>query len=513
MNLLRALSTIGGMTLLSRILGFVRDFVIARMLGAGSVTDAFFVAFRIPNLLRRLFAEGAFSQAFVPILAEYKNKRLPEETHQLVSRVATLLGLVVAVVAVVGMIFTPFIIWASAPGFIQNPAKFELTVTLTRITFPYIFFMALVALGGGILNTWSRFTIPAVTPVLLNLSFIVMALWASPYFSQPVMALGWAVILGGVLQLALQLKPLANIGMLPRWDLYWRDPGVNRILKLMAPAILGVSVSQISLLINTVFASFLPNGSVSWLYYADRLMEFPSGMLGVALGTVLLPSLSKLHSQKAEAHFSSMLDWGIRLCLLLTLPAALSLALLGIPLIVTLFYYGAFSAESVMQTRLALAAYSVGLVGIIMVKILAPAFYARQDVKTPVRFGILTLIATQLMNLVFIFWLHLNHAGLALSIGLGACLNASLLLWKLKHRQIYLPSSGWLPFLGKLVLALLVLGSALWWGVGAEHAWFDKSKGERIIHLFALVFGGAVLYCATLFALGFRLKDFKRHAA
>ena len=310
MNLLKALATISGMTLLSRILGFVRDFVIARSFGAGMATDAFFVAFRLPNLLRRLFAEGAFSQAFVPILSEYKNRRSVEETRALIDHVATFLGLAVALVALVGIIFSPAVILATAPGFSDNTDKFALTVALTRITFPYIFFMALVALAGGILNSWSRFSVPAFTPVLLNLSFIVMALFAAPYFHPPVLALAWAVFIGGVLQLALQIPSLRKIGMLPRLRLNTRDPGVRRILKLMGPATLGVSVAQISLLINTVFASFLPTGSVSWLYYADRLMEFPSGLLGAALGTILLPSLSRLHAEGRPAEFSALLDWG-----------------------------------------------------------------------------------------------------------------------------------------------------------------------------------------------------------
>ena len=511
MNLLRALTSISGMTLLSRILGFVRDFVIARMLGAGAVTDAFFVAFRIPNLLRRLFAEGAFSQAFVPILAEYKNKRTAQETHQLVSRVATILGLCVAGVSILGILGAPFIIWASAPGFLANPEKFELTVSLTRLTFPYIFFMALVALAGGVLNTWSRFNIPAFTPVMLNLSFIVMALFVSPYFAVPVKALGWAVLLGGMLQLAIQLRPLAKIGMLPRFDWHWKDEGVRRVLKLMAPAILGVSASQISLLLNTIFASNLASGSVSWLYYADRLMEFPSGMLGVALGTVLLPSLSKLHAQEDHADFSNLLDWGLRLCLMLTLPAALALALLGVPLISTLFFYGQFSWEAVLQTRWALLAYSIGLTGMIMVKILAPAFYARQDVKTPVRIGMMTLVATQLMNLLFIS--HLQHAGLALSIGLSACFNAGTLWWILKKRMIYCAVPGWHLFLGKLLIALFIMGCVLYFGMGEEAAWQTKSAFMRLIHTSALVLGGMAAYFIALYALGFRLKHFKRQAA
>ena len=481
MNLLRALATVSGMTLLSRILGFVRDFVVARAFGAGVETDAFFVAFRLPNLLRRMFAEGAFSQAFVPILAEYKNKRGPEETQTLINHVASALGLVVLAVSILGAFAAPAIIYATAPGFSANAAKFDLTVQLTRITFPYIFFMSLVALSGGVLNTWSRFAIPAFTPVLLNLSFIGMALFAAPYFDSPIMALGWAVFIGGLAQVLLQIRPLAQIGMLPRFSLSFKDPGVRRILKLMAPAILGVSVSQISLLINTVFASFLPSGSVSWLYYADRLMEFPAGMLGVALGTILLPSLSKMHADKDTVEFSSLLDWGLRLTLMLTLPASVALAMLAVPLITTLFYHGAFGADDVYATRTALIAYSAGLAGLILVKVLAPAFYARQDIRTPVRIALLTLATTQLMNLVFIG--PLKHAGLALSIGLASCINAGLLYRGLRQRGVYTPQPGWGMFFGKLLVALAVLASSVWFAMGPNHFFLLLAVAYPIIDL------------------------------
>jgi putative peptidoglycan lipid II flippase len=511
MNLLRALATVSAMTLLSRILGFVRDFVIARAFGAGMATDAFFVAFRLPNLLRRMFAEGAFSQAFVPILAEYKNRHGPQEAQHLVNRVATLLSLVVATISVLGIIAAPLIIYVSAPGFAADADKFDLTVALTRITFPYILFMSLVALAGGVLNTWSRFAIPAFTPVLLNLSFIGMALFAAPWFDPPILALAWAVFIGGALQLLLQLRPLARIGMLPRFDLKLSDPGVRRVMTLMLPAMLGVSVAQISLLINTIFASFLESGSVSWLYFADRLMEFPAGLLGAALGTILLPSLSRLHAGGKGEEFSATLDWGLRLTLMLTLPAALALAILATPLISTLFQHGAFGAADVLQTRLALMAYSVGLTGLIMVKILAPGFYARQDIRTPVKFALITLAATQLMNLAFI--VPLKHTGLALSIGLAALLNAGMLLRGLRVRAIYTPLPGWTGFGGRLAVALVVLGTVLWLGMGAETEWLERPSSQRILHLTALVCSGAAAYFATLFALGFRLRDFRRQAA
>ncbi len=511
MNLLRALVTVSGLTLISRILGFARDFVIARTFGAGMATDAFFVAFRLPNLLRRMFAEGAFSQAFVPILAEYRNRHGDAEAHQLINRVATVLGLVVTAISLLGILAAPFIIYISAPGFSAEPDKFALTVELTRITFPYILFMSLVALAAGVLNTWSRFAIPAFTPVLLNISFIVMALFAAPWFDPPVLALAWAVFIGGILQVLLQLRPLARIGMLPRFDLKLSDPGVRRVVTLMLPAMLGVSVAQISLVINTIFASFLQSGSVSWLYYADRLMEFPAGLLGVALGTILLPSLSRLHADERPEAFSAMLDWGLRLTLMLTLPAALALAMLAVPLISTLFQHGAFGADDVMQTRLALIAYSVGLTGLIMVKILAPGFYARQDIRTPVKFAIITLIATQLMNLAFI--IPLQHAGLALSIGLASLLNAGLLLRGLLRRGVFRPQPGWMGFSLRLLGALCVLGAVLWFGAGETELWLSQGALERALRLTMLVLAGIAAYFASLFALGFRVKDFRKRGA
>lgn len=511
MNLLRTLATVSSLTLLSRILGFIRDFVIARAFGAGMLTDAFFVAFRLPNLLRRLFAEGAFSQAFVPLLAEYRNQRGTNETHQLVNRVATALFLIVMTVAALGVIGAPLLIQLTAPGFADDTDKFALTVTLTRITFPYILFMALVALSAGILNTWGRFALPAFTPVLLNLSFIGMTLFAAPYFDPPVLALAWAVFLGGVLQLALQLPALKRIGILPRFDFAPHDPGVRRVLKLMAPAVLGVSVAQISLVINTIFASFLVSGSVSWLYYADRLMEFPAGLLGAALGTILLPSLSKAHTSANPQEFSALLDWGLRLTFMLTLPAALSLAILAVPLISTLFQHGAFTASDVLQTRQALVAYSIGLIGLILVKVLAPGFYARQNIKTPVKIALVTLAATQAMNLAFIT--PLQHAGLALSIGLASCLNAALLFRGLRRQDDYLPSPGWVKFFLKLSIALALLGVTLWFGMGQEARWLVAPAVGRITHLAVVVAAGIGVYFGTLWLLGFRLQDFRKRGA
>jgi putative peptidoglycan lipid II flippase len=511
MNLLKALATVSGMTLISRILGFVRDFVIARTFGAGMVTDAFFVAFKLPNLLRRLFAEGAFAQAFVPIFGEYVSKGDATKAKQLVDHVATLLFLIVLVVTLIGMAAAPLLVYISAPGFAADSSKFALTVELTRLTFPYILFMSLVALSGGVLNTWSRFAVPAFTPVLLNLSFIGMALFAAPYFVQPVMALGWAVFLGGALQLGFQLPSLQRIGMLPHFSLDWKDPGVRRILRLMAPAVLGVSVAQVSLLINTIFASFLDTGSVSWLYYADRLMEFPAGMLGATLGTILLPSLSKYHASDKFDDYSRLLDWGLRLTLLLAAPSALALAIIAVPLISTLFHHGAFTADDVFKTRDALVAYSVGLLGLILVKVLAPGFYARQNVRTPVKIALFTLFVTQVLNFALIGWL--KHAGLALSIGLAACLNAALLYRGLRRHGIYSPQPGWPIFYVKLALAMLVMGATLWFAGGDAADWLRWSLTERLQRLTVIVILGAAVYFATLWVAGFRLRDFKRRAA
>ncbi len=508
MNLLKALATVSGMTLLSRILGFVRDTVIARVFGAGLATDAFFVAFKIPNFLRRLFAEGAFSQAFVPILSEYKSRRGENETRDLIDYVSGLLALALFVVTLLGVLAAPWIIYISAPGFAEDPAKFNLTVDLLRITFPYILFISLTALAGCILNTMSRFAVPAFTPVLLNLSFIVFTLWLTPYFDPPVKALAWAVFAGGVLQLAFQVPFLLRLRVMPRFKLTFRHEGMRRVLRQMGPALFGVSVGQISLLLNVIFASFLLTGSVSWLYYADRLMEFPAGMLGAALGTILLPSLSKHYATQSSEKYSALLDWGLRLTFLLAVPAAAGLALLAMPLIITLFMYGAFSIADAEATRAALMAYSIGLLGLILVKVLAPAFYARQDIRTPVKIAVVTLVVTQLMNFAFIG--PFKHAGLALATGLGSCLNAALLYYLLHKRRIHVPQTGWAIFLLKLLLAVCAMAAALWLAAGDGQRWVSAGAMLRIVWLSGVITLGAGVYFATLWLLGFRLRDFSR---
>jgi len=508
MNLLKSLATISSLTLVSRILAFVRDVLIARIFGAGMATDAFFVAFKLPNLLRRLFAEGAFSQAFVPIFGEYRNRRGHEETQLLVDHVTTMLAIILFAVTLIGIIAAPILVYISAPGFLKDTAKFDLTVQLLRITTPYIFFISLVAVSAGILNTYNKFWVPAFAPILLNICFIGAALWLAPYFHPPILALAWAVFVAGIVQLAFQIPFLKKIGMLPNIRFSLKDAGMRRVIRQMGPAVFGVSIAQISLIINTIFASFLVAGSVSWLYYADRLMEFPSGILGVALGAILLPSLSKCHADNNTAEYSRLLDWGLRLTIMLTLPAALALGMIAVPLLSTFFQRGAFDAHDVLMTSYALIGYSVGLIGLILVKILAPGFYAKQDIRTPVKIGIVTLIATQAMNALFIGWIQ--HAGLALSIGLGACLNSSILFYYLRKSGIYQPEPGWAKFFFKVTIAVAALAITLWFGMGSEQSWLTGSGWTRILRLSELVTGGVLVYFAVLAALGFRPRDFSK---
>ena len=511
MNLLKSLAAVSSMTLFSRVLGFARDAIVARVFGAGMATDAFFVAFKLPNLLRRIFAEGAFSQAFVPILAEYKSKQGEEATQIFVSYVSGLLTLVLALVTFAGMLAAPWVIYVTAPGFADTADKFALTTALLRVTFPYIMLISLASLAGAILNTWNRFSVPAFAPTLLNISMLGFALFAAPHFHPPIMALAWAVVVGGVLQLGYQLPHLKKIGMLvlPRINL--KDAGVWRVMRQMGPAILGVSVSQISLIINTIFASFLVSGSVSWMYYADRLMEFPSGVLGVALGTILLPSLAKSFSSGNHDEYSRLMDWGLRLCFLLALPCSVALGILSGPLTSALFQYGKFTAFDAAMTQRALIAYSVGLMGLIVVKVLAPGFYSRQDIKTPVKIAIITLVMTQLMNLAFIG--PLKHAGLSLSIGLAACLNAALLFWQLRKQRIFLPQPGWYSFLFRLVVAVAIMAAALLGILHVMPSWGEGEMYARLLRLAAVCVVGGGSYFVMLALLGFRLRDFARSTA
>jgi len=517
MSLLRSASTVSSFTLLSRIAGLVRDILVARAFGAAPLTDAFWVAFRIPNLLRRLFAEGAFAQAFVPILGAARAKHGDEGVRPLLDKVALLLTAVLMVVTVIGMVAAPWVVMAMASGLRSgaDAAGFDGAVWMTRVMFPYILCMSLVAFASGVLNTWRHFAVPAFTPVLLNVAMIVACIWLAPHFDPPIYALAIGVLVGGVLQLAIQWAALLRLGMAPRFSLRlgeaWADPTVQRILKQMLPATLGVSVAQISLLINTNIATWLPAGSVTWLSYADRLMEFPTAMLGVALGTVLLPSLSAANARADTHAYSTLLDWGLRLTLLVGLPGSVGLALLSDGLVATLFHYGAFSAHDVAQTRIAVMAYGVGLIGLLSVKILAPGFYARQDIRTPVKIAVVVLVLTQCLNLILVP--RLAHAGLALAIGLGACLNALMLLILLLRRGVYRPGAGWGVFVLRLLPALLAMAAVL---VYADRHlnWIalQAHSGERALWLAAVLVGSAATYGAVLLLCGVRPRDFKRRS-
>jgi putative peptidoglycan lipid II flippase len=508
MNLLRVVSTVSGMTLLSRITGLARESIKATVFGAGPAMDAFEAAFRLPNLLRRLFAEGAMSQAFVPIVAEYHRRRGAEATRALVADASGLLALILLVVSVVGVIAAPFLVYVLASGFAATPGKVELTARMIRIMFPYIFFVSLTALAGGVLNVHRRFAVPAFTPVLLNVCVIGAAILLAPHCDPPVVALAWGVAIGGVAQLFFQLRPLARIAMLawPRID--WRDPGVRRILRAMGPAVVGVSAAQISALINTQLAAWLGDGRISWITYADRLMEFPSALLGVALGTVLLPSLAKHHSDANPREYSALLDWGLRLACLTALPAAVALWFLALPMIATLYQYGHFSVTDALRTREALLGYSVGLLGIVLVKILAPGFYARQMMRTPVKVAFASVLVTQAFALT-LMW-RIGHAGLTLATSIGATFNAAALCVLLVRRGLYVPLPGWGSFAARLVVALGVLGAVLWLVTGPGEAWLAAGLWHRLARLAATIAAGALAYFATLFALGFRLRDFNR---
>jgi putative peptidoglycan lipid II flippase len=510
LNLLRAAATVSGLTLASRVTGLARDLIISRVFGASAETDAFNVAFRLPNLLRRLFAEGAFQQAFVPILAEVRTREGDVRTRQLVDHVASALFWTVLATSIIGVFAAPVLVWLVASGLARDPATFDLATLMTRWMFPYILFMSLVALSAGILNTFRRFSVPAVTPVLLNVSFIACALWLAPQLSRPILALAAAVVAGGVLQLALQLPALVAIGMLPRLGglgAALRDPAVRRILTLMLPALFAVSVAQLSIIINTNIASHLATGSVTWLAFADRLMEFPTALLGVALGTVLLPSLSKANAEARPEDYSRLLDWGLRLTLLIALPAAIGLGLLAEGTIAVLFQGGRFSAHDVVQTARALIGYALGLLGLIAVKILAPGFYARQDIRTPVKIAVFALLATQASNLVLVPLFA--HAGLALSVSVGALANAAMLYVGLRRRGLYLPTAGWGGFIGRLGVALAAL-AALLWACNRQIDWtaMQPDWALRAALLAGLIAGGAATYGAALWLLGFRPRDF-----
>ncbi len=519
-SLFKSASLVSLLTLASRITGLVRQLLIAALFGASPLTDAFNVAFRIPNMFRRLFAEGAFSQAFVPVLAGVRAKDGDEATRDLVDQIATVLVWALLLTCVLGVALAPVLVWAMASGLKQSAQGFDSAVFMTRWMFPYIGFMSLVALSAGILNTWKRFAVPAATPVLLNVAMITAASLGAPWFRsvgiEPIYALAAGVMLGGMLQLGVQIPALLKIGMLPRigwrWSQIraaWYYPGTRRVTSLMLPALIGVSVAQISLLINTQIASHLAPGSVSWLSYADLLMEFPTAMLGVALGVVLLPQLAAAKATDDGARYSQLLDWGLRLMVLLAVPSALALLTFARPLVAVLYHYGAFTARDVEQTSYALMGYGAGLLGLVAIKVLAPGFYARQDIRTPVKIAILVLVLTQAMNLLFVP--RLAHAGLALSIGLGAMVNATLLLVGLIRRGAYQPASGWGRFLLQVLAASALMAVFLLWS--AESVDWTAFAGGRLLRvglLAAIVAGAAALYFGALVLSGLKLRQFVR---
>ncbi|MDQ7090371.1 MAG: murein biosynthesis integral membrane protein MurJ [Methylococcales bacterium] len=500
-KLFKSTAIVSGMTMISRILGFIRDMLFARIFGVDSGTDAFFVAFKIPNFLRRLFAEGAFAQAFVPVLADYKEKGSQEALKLFIDRTAGALALILMAVTIIGMIAAPLLIMLFAPGFMWEGNQYDLAVQMLRITFPYLFFISSVAFAGGILNSHGQFAVPAFTPVFLNLCMISAAIWLSPLMAEPIIALAWGVFIAGMVQLAFQLPALMALGLVPRPQFGFKDSGVKRIMSLMLPAIFGVSITQINLLLDTLLASFLAAGSVSWLYYSDRLVEFPLGLFGIALATVILPSLSKNHAAKDHEAFSRSLDWGLRLVLLIGIPSSIGLFLLAEPMLSTLFKYNEFGINDVQMAGKSLMAYSVGLLGFILVKILVPGFTSRKDMKTPVRFGIYAMIANMVFNLILYY--PLAHAGLALATSLGAFFNASLLLKQLLKEKIYQPVQGWKNYLLKIILANSVMGGCLYYFVDITR-WYDWNALDKIMYLALTIILAALVYAIVLLLSGFR---------
>jgi len=509
LSLFRSLSTVGGYTFLSRILGFVRDLVFAQVFGASAQTDAFFVAFKIPNFLRRLFAEGAFATAFVPVLTEYRTHRDFRELKDFVDHIAGTLGLVLLVVSLIGVVAAPLLVSVFAFGWVMDgeTAKLTLAAEMLRLTFPYLFFISLTAFAGGVLNAHDRFAVPAFTPVLLNLCLISAALWLAPEMDQGIVALAWGVLIAGVTQFTFQLPFLAGIRLLPRPRPGFHDPGVVRVLKLMVPALFAVSVTQINLLLDTVLASFLVTGSISWLYYSDRLMEFPLGILGVALATVILPRLSRRQAEADPGAFSRTLDWGLRMTLIFGIPAAVGLMTLAGPMIATLFQSDVFDANDVAMAERSLIAYSFGLQAFILIKVLAPGFYARQDTRSPVKIGVIAMAANMVLNLALIF--PLKHAGLALATSLSAYLNAYLLLRNLRREEAYLPMPGWTRLAMQVGIAALLMAALLLWVSPGLAEWIAAGRLQRIGMLLGLISAGAAAYFVVLFATGLRPDDLR----
>lgn len=510
-GLLRSSAVTGSMTLVSRVLGLARDVVLARMFGPGDGTDAFFLAFKIPNFLRRLFAEGAFNQAFVPVLSEYRSKRAHEEVRELINSVAGSLGAILFFLTLIVIVAAPLISIPIAYGFRDNAEKFSLFVDMLRITFPYLFLISLAAFASAILNSYDKFAVPALTPALLNISLIGSAIFLSPYLERPEVALAVGVLIAGIAQLFFQLPFLARMRLLPIPRLNRKHEGVKRILNLMIPALFGVSVSQINLLLDTFIASLLVSGSVSWLYFSDRLVELPLGIFGIAIATVVLPNLSRKHASKSPKEFSATLDWALRMVLVIAVPASIALLLLGEPLIVTLFQGQNFSVDDVVKVTSSLQAYTLGLLAFMAIKIFAPGYYSRQDTKTPVRIGIIAMVSNMVLNGIFVFVFDLAHTGLALATSVAAFINAGLLLSGLLKKGVFQFQKGWLVFGSRLFAANIVMAVFLVFFTADWVQWLDWSLWTRIAQMSMLCVGGLCTYLAALYVTGLRLRDFVEH--
>jgi putative peptidoglycan lipid II flippase len=503
------------MTLLSRVFGLLRDITLATLFGASGGTDAFLVAFKIPNFMRRLFGEGAFSQAFVPVFSEYKEKRSREELQDLINHVAGKLGGILLLITIIGSLAAPALVWLFAPGFHDDPERFQLTAEMLSITFSYLFFIALTAFAGGILNSFSQFSVPAFTPVILNLCMIAAAIWLSPRLDEPLMALAWGVALAGLLQLLFQLPFLKKLGLSPRPRFKRRHAGVSKIIKLMIPAIIGSSVAQINLLLDTVIASFLMAGSVSCHYYSDRLLEFPLGIFGIAIATVILPALSKQHARDSTDEFNQTLNWATRLVLIIAIPACIGLFLLAGPVLASLFQYGAFTATDTYLASLSLMAYIAGLPAFILIKILAPGFYARQDTTTPVRIGIIAMITNMGLNLLFVVPLVMldyeaPHVGLALATSAAAYLNAFMLYRGLRKIKVFQPVPGWIKLLLQIGVAGTVMALAILLVTPEQLQWTDWAAVERISHIAGIIALAIFIYFVILMLAGLRPAQLKR---
>lgn len=506
-SLLRATTLVSVMTFMSRIMGFVRDMILAQMFGAEASMDAFYIAFKIPNFMRRLFAEGAFSQAFVPVLAEYQKTRTLDEVRIFLARISGGMSAVLTLVTVVGVIASPVIIYIFAPGFGGDSVRSALATQMLQLTFPYLMLVSLTAMAGAILNTYGYFGVPAFTPVFLNISMILCALYLSPHFAVPVVALAWGVLIAGIVQLLFQIPFLWHRKLLVKPRLVMSDPGVRRVLKLMVPALFGVSIAQINLMIDTIFASFLQVSSVTWLYYTDRLTDFPLGVFGVAIATVILPHLSRRHAEQSPEHFSKALDWGLRLLLLIGFPAGLGLAVFSMPMTAACFAYGKFTAFDVLQTQKSLITLGIGVPGFMMVKVLASGFYARQDIKTPVKVGVYSMVVNSIFCALLVY--PLAHAGLTLASSIAGYVNCGVLLFLLVRRDIFQIRPGWARFLWQLTVANLVMAVYLFYMIGDIASWMAMSRSLRLGSLLMHVSVAGVIYIVALGLCGVRVAQFR----